>query len=197
MCRPAFAIFLLIGIIAFIISVRFRFSPFKTFLITYVTATILFFASAIPQGGGLPAVTATRQEEFLALKGTRFPLDRLDPSIWSFLNVLPQSFINTFLRPFPGEAKGALQLLASAEIIIFWAILLWVIINRNEYWKLRLNNPVILLLLFVGTSVYISVGYIVPFPGAIIRYKAAAEIMIITGLISLKKPGFKLNWDNL
>ena len=177
--RPEVAPFLLVASVAFWASSISK-RPYLSFATVYLFAGVLFFASAgfLPSGG-LPGVMAKKQAEFMALKGTAFDLTPLDPSFSGFMRVMPEAFANTFLRPFPWEASGALQLMASAEIIVFWLAVFICIFNLSSDWKLRLKDPVILFLLVFGCSMYISIGCIVPFPGAIIRYKAVSGLLMI------------------
>jgi hypothetical protein len=182
LCRPEFAMFLSIAVLAYIIAVKMRnrIKPVFVFAGVYSVAVILFFMSAwIIPDGGMPGMVARIQHKFIILKGTRYATDELQPTITGFIKALPGAALNTFFRPLPWEAKGALQLMASAEMIIFWMLAVFVFMRREPDWKLRLQHPVILLLICLAVSVFVSLGYIVPFPGAIIRYKAIAELMLI------------------
>ena len=64
-------------------------------------------------------MVADRQQAFMRLKGTSFPLDTLKPTVKSFATTLPQAVGNTFIRPFPWEIEGLLQAMASLDILIF------------------------------------------------------------------------------
>jgi hypothetical protein len=144
--------------------------------------TVLFFCSGLMSNGGLPGMLASKQREFFALKGTAFQLDTLHVSAKSFLAVLPQAIVNTLARLFPWEAKGLLQGLYAAEVWLFLLLIAFTIIKRGPEWKFRLLHPVILLLLFFSASVYLFIGYTVPFPGAIARYKAIPELFMVSCL---------------
>ena len=85
---------------------------------------------------------------------------------------------NTFLRPFPWEAKGALQLLAAAENIFILTLLIWLLLTIKNDYKI-LNRPFVWMLLFFSFSLYLFVGYTVPFPGAIIRYRIIPELLLL------------------
>lgn len=184
-CRPESALLMVPAVVAFFWSTK-RNRPALAFVATYIIIITIFFASAffLPNGG-LPALVADKQHQFLRLHGTRLPLDSLSGDILSYMEVLPQAFQNTFLRPFVWEANGLLQLLASFEIIMFWALLALLFFFRDTGWKKRISHPVIMFLLCYAVSVIVSIGYLVPFPGAIIRYKAGAEIIILCGMATL------------
>jgi len=146
----------------------------------YIICVVLFFASMlISSENNLSIPIIKRQQEFFKLHGnTSFKLDSLQPSINSFIKILPQAFSNTFLRPFVWEAKGALQIVSALNIIFFWVLLLMILFFHEKKWKQILNNPLLLLLIFYGISQVILIGYVVPFPGAIVRYKAIPELFL-------------------
>ena len=154
---------------------------------------ILFFIPPLYISGHV----AQKQIEFSKLKGTTFRLDPLDESPASYLRVLPQAAANTFIRPFPWEVKGILQLLASAEVVAFWIVLILSIVYRHPYWKLRLFHPVILMICSLAVSMYLVTGFIVPYPGAIVRYKSIAEILLLCVAVSLARHHDTTNYKKI
>lgn len=177
-CRPEIAILAIPAAIAFAVG-RSRPHAYRYFLFIYAAAAALFFITGLFPGGGLPQLVADKQQQFLLLKGTRFHLTPLDASLFTYLKVLPEAWLNTFMRPLPWEATGLLQWFACMEIVLFWIFLLLAINYRRADWRERMADPLLLLLLFFGIFVYLSVGYLVPFPGAIIRYKAVALLLLV------------------
>lgn len=162
--------------------------PWAAYTFALLCSIVLFFGSSlIFKGGGLPGAVAAKQHLFHQLEGTRFPLPKLNSGVVSYLYALPQAWSNTFIRPFPWEAAGFLQLLASAEILIFWLLFALMVWNIEADWKRRLRHPVLLFMLFVSVGMYITIGYLVPFPGAIIRYKAAALLILLMLMATLTK----------
>lgn len=169
------------SLIAWYISVKFNRKPLITFLWVFGVGAVLFFATAwVSPGKNLPNMIVQRQQEFMALQGTRFPLDSLQPSIASFARVLPQAVSHTFIRPYIWEAKGLLQLMTAVEIIVCWLLVLLAIIKKEMYWKSYFQKPLFVFSLFFGIILYIFIGYIIPFPGAIVRYKAIPELLLLT-----------------
>jgi hypothetical protein len=77
--------------------------------------------------------------------------------------------------------------MASAEVIVFWIIIIASVLNRHKYWKVRLFQPVIFMFLALGITTYVFIGYLVPFPGAIVRYKAIPELLILCSVISITR----------
>jgi len=153
----------------------------------YILCVAIFFGSLfISPQKNLSMPVIKRQQEFFRLHGnTSFKLDSLQPSPASFVKILPQAFSNTFLRPFIWEAKGFLQMLTALDIILFWILLLIIVFFHEKKWKETLRNPLILFLGFFSITQIILIGYIVPFPGAIVRYKSIAELFLFILIISL------------
>ncbi len=157
------------------------------FASVYIICICFFLGSIlISSENNLSIPVIKRQQEFFKLHGnTSFNLDSLQPSINSFIKILPQSFSNTFLRPFVWEAKGALQIFSALDIILFWILLFIALFFHEKKWKQILNSPLLLLFIFYGISQIILIGYVVPFPGAIVRYKAIPELFLFLIIISV------------
>jgi hypothetical protein len=168
------------ALMAWFISVKFNRKPAAAFLWVYGICGLLFFASAwVSPARNLPGVIVERQQSFMALNGTRFQLDSLQPTVSSFIKVLPQALSHTFIRPFIWEAQGALQVMTALEIIVFWLLVLTAILKREMQWREALKKPLNLFSLTFGIIFYIFIGYVIPFPGAIVRYKAIPELLLL------------------
>jgi hypothetical protein len=166
---------------AWYISVKFNRKPVATFIWVFGMGGLLFFATAwVSPSKNLPGVIVNRQQSFMALQGTRFTLDSLQPSFTGFARVLPQAVSHTFVRPYIWEAKGALQLMTAVEIIVCWLLVLTAIIKKEIHWKQTLTRPLLLFSLCFGITLYIFIGFTIPFPGAIVRYKAIPELLLLT-----------------
>ncbi len=192
--------FLLIFIPAFVawtLSGEKKGKAIAYFVTVYLLAIGIFFGSTlISSQKNLAAPLVKRQQEFFSLHGnTRFRLDSLSPSIPGFMKVLPQAAANTFIRPFVWEAKGPLQWLAALEIIACWILLIGLFVFPVKNWRQILSHPLILLFLFYGISQILLTGFVVPFPGAIVRYKVIPELMLVAA-ISLAIDWRKLNYKN-
>jgi hypothetical protein len=191
-CRPQMALLVLMSGIGYYLHLRLG-RPGMAYGAVYLLALLVFFLPITNFSG----IIAEKQNEFSNLKGTKFRLDKLEGTPGSFIKVLPQAAGNTFVRPVPWEAKGFLQLMASAEVIVFWTIFITSVVYRHSFWKLRLFHPVVFMLLMLGVSTYIFIGYLVPFPGAIVRYKAIPELLILCGIVSLTRWGEHKNYNKL
>lgn len=158
--------------------------PLYVVTLVYGLSLLIFFGSAwLNPDKNLPAVVVKKQARFFALKGnTRFKVDTLQPDLSSFVKASPRAFANTLLRPYPWEAKGMLQWLASAEMVFFWLLLAGCVFYHHGDWKQRLSEPLLLYPLLFALSLCLFVGLVVPFPGAIVRYKMQAEVYLFIAL---------------
>ena len=155
------------------------------FGIVYLSCMLVFCGSLYfsPQQN-LASAIIQRQQDFLSLQGnTIYKLDPLEPTLSSFIKIFPQAFSNAFLRPFIWEAKGFLQLVASLDVLFLWLSVFLAFVFRNKEWKTLMSSPLILFFLIFGLSQIILIGYIVPFPGAIVRYKSIPELFIFFGIL--------------
>jgi hypothetical protein len=179
--RKEVLLLLIPALLAWYVSVKFNRKPVAVFLWVFGIGGLLFFATAWvwPQRN-LPQIVAERQQSYMKLQGTRFQLDTLQPTLTSFIKVLPQAVSHTFLRPYIWEAKGALQIMTAAEIIVCWLLVLAAILKKEMHWKKILGKPILLFSLGLGITLYIFIGYAIPFPGAIVRYKAIPELLLLT-----------------
>jgi hypothetical protein len=191
-CRPQVALLTGLVVIGYYLHMKFG-RPAAAYGTVYLIALLVFFMPVTRFSG----IIAEKQNEFSNLKGTKFRLDKLDGSPASYLKVLPQAAGNTFIRPVPWEAKGFLQLMASAEVVVFWIIVIASVMNRHQFWKVRLKQPVLFMLIVLGITSYLFIGFVVPFPGAIVRYKAIPELLILCWMVSLSKWGDSKNYNKI
>jgi hypothetical protein len=169
------------ALLAWYISVKFTRKPVLTYVLVFIVTTFVFFATAwISPAQNLPGMVAKRQQDFFALQGTRFQLDSLQPSVTSYARILPQAVSHTFFRPYVWEAKGLLQIMTALEVVVFWLLVIWMIFKRDENWKAHITSPLLLFFLSFSITLYLFIGYTIPFPGAIVRYKAVPELLLLT-----------------
>jgi len=185
--RPSIAALLIPACLSWWISIRFSIRPVLAFLTTYVLAALVFFGSTLLPSYNIPAVVVQKQHEFMKLKGSTLPLDTLEPGFKSFVTIFPQAAANTLLRPYPWEAKGVLQAMTVLEILIFWIAVVHLLFNHHPDWKKILLKPMLLAFVFFSLSLYFFIGYTVPFPGAIVRYKIIPELLLLCTLLACSK----------
>lgn len=183
--RDPVAMLLCPALLSVYITVKYRLRAWKVWVPVFAISSILFFATAlISPEQNLPRMIADRQAAFFALHGnTVFKLDPLEPNAGSFLRILPQAVVNVFFRPTLWEAKGALQLVASADICFFWALVLLACFRDRRSWRDRFTHPLLLFLLIFSAALYVFIGYTVPFPGAIVRYKIIPELFLYVWIL--------------
>lgn len=176
--RPAAAILFVPALTAWWLSQASGRKPLLIFAGVYMVCVVLFFASALFPAINFPSAVCGRQQAFFQLKGnTRFALDTLEPTPAGFARTLPQAVTNTFFRPYAWEAQGILQAMSAAEIIAFWLIFILFFFWGEK--KRDVSTPLLLTFLFWGVSLYLLIGYTVPFPGAIVRYKCIGELLLL------------------
>jgi len=176
--RSVFVVLLIPAFISWWLVEKRGRKPVVTFALVYGTCIAVCMASTfLSPHTNAATVIVERQMAFFQLEGnTRFQLDTLTPDPISFARILPQAVNNTFLRPFAWEAEGALQYAAVMEVFLFLALLLLFLYRKVKNWKIVLGDPFILSLLYFSLFLYLVTGYTVPFPGAIVRYKAIGEM---------------------
>jgi hypothetical protein len=183
--RDAVVMLLAPALLSWFLTARYGTKPFLTYVAVYGICAIIFFLSALlPDSDGLAGLVASRQHEYLALEGnTRYGLDSLHANVGSYLKVLPQAANNTFLRPYIWEASGMLQLVTAAGILFFWLLLAVAMVRKEKPWYTFFSNPLFIFLVIFPACYYLFIGFTVPFPGAIVRYKSIPELMLLSVLV--------------
>jgi len=177
--RYQFLLIFLPAFLAFWLSVKKTESSAKYFNRIYLVLLLIFVLSLfLPPDRQLSRPIRASQESFLLLKGnTQYRLDTLKPGPVSFIRILPQAVANTFLRPYPWEGKSLLQSISSVEVIFLIAGLFFFLVSPNR--KQQVSHPLYWLFLFYGVTQFITIGYAVPFPGAIVRYRSIAFLFMV------------------
>lgn len=180
--RSGFVVALLPSLIVWLMAGRFRWPVRKSLL--YVLSgclVILLLTSFLPAPFNPLIKIVARQQSFFGLEGnTRFNLTPLEPTPSSFIKVMPEALANTFLRPFPWEARGALQYFTVGENIIVIVLLVSAAVFHLRSKQAVSGTTLVLVLLTGALMGYLLIGYIVPFPGAIVRYRAIAELWLLS-----------------
>ena len=173
---PAFA--------AYLISLRKKATGANYFLLIYSIVGFIFIISLfLPIQFQLSQPIERSQQSFFSLTGnTRYALDSLKPGPLSFFKVLPKAAANTLLRPYPWEGKSLLQSLSSVDVLFLFAGLVYFLLWKER--KKEISHPIWWFFLFYGLSQTILIGYAVPFPGAIVRYRSILFLFIILFLYS-------------
>lgn len=110
---------------------------------------------------------AVQQQAFRALSGnSRINLPVLDGTLTSFLHTLPAALLNGWFEPLPGAGGQTVYLLFSIELLLIWAIIILVLLRLPALTSFSRSC-----ILFALLSMFLM-GLIVPFVGAIIRYRS-------------------------
>jgi hypothetical protein len=164
---------------AYIISLKKKTGSPVYFIRIYGVVCLVFLASLfLATPFQLSAPVREAQQGFFRLHGnTRYSLDSLEPGPVSFLKIFPQAAANSLLRPYPWEGKNGLQSFSSVDVLfmITGVLFFWLSHRRNE----QITHPVYWLFLFYALSQLLAIGYTVPFPGAIVRYRAIPFLMLV------------------
>ena len=180
--RNGFALLLIPPLFAWWLHEKFGIKKIVSFAGTYFSCFILVLSLKLllPARYDLISHVINRQHEFLALNGnTRYALTPLNDSFAGFAAVLPQAFLNVFFRPFPWVAKGTLQLMVTLENLFLWTLVIIVLVKYFKSLKALFKSFIFWALLSYSLTLYLFIGYTVPFPGAYARYRIIAEFFII------------------
>jgi hypothetical protein len=182
--RMQFLAVFLPAFLAYMLSVRNKRSGPVYFNRVYLFGLLIFIASLfLPPSYSLSGPFIHAQQAFFQLHGnTRYKLDSLQSGPVSFLKILPQAVANSSFRPYPWEGKGLLQSLSSIENIFLFAGFLFFVLSYRK--KQMIPDPLLWLFLYYGISQLIAIGYTVPFPGAIVRYRCIPFLFIFIFLFS-------------
>jgi hypothetical protein len=155
-----------------------EFSPLFFNRVFFVGFLIFGVSLFLPPADQLSRPLIQAQEGFFRLTGnTRYGLDSLKPGPLSFVKILPQAVANSGLRPYPWEGKNLLQSVSSVEVLFLIAGVFYFLLGPRR--KEQINHPLYWLFLYYGISQFIAIGYVVPFPGAIVRYRTIAYLLLI------------------
>jgi hypothetical protein len=177
--RYQFLLIFLPAFLAYWFSIKKQVTSPKYFNRIYLVLLLIFGISLfLPPARQLSRPLRQAQESFFQLKAnTEYKLDTLKPGPISFIRILPQATVNTFFRPYPWEGKTLLQSLSSVEVIFLMAGFIFFIVSPKR--KLQISHPLYWLFLFYGITQFITIGYTVPFPGAIVRYRSIPFLLLV------------------
>ena len=170
--------------IAYYISINFQKKILPVTAITISICLLCFFLTSFaPDSLNLPKQMAERQHKFLELKGNSFlPIEPLNKNISSYIKDLPAALNHSFLRPYITESKSPLLLVSALENLLMIVILILALIKNKSLINI-LKNPLWMSLITFAVINYLIIGYIVPFFGAIIRYRILFEVLLIIPLL--------------
>lgn len=110
-------------------------------------------------------------------------INKLDPTLYSFLKNSPQALANTVLRPFVWELKSPLMLLSGLETLLILFSLLFCLFFIKSLKKIKWEY-VLVCISFVIIQ-FLIIGETTPILGAIARYKTIALPFLVIALLFL------------
>jgi len=134
----------------------------------------------------LPRTLSVRQQEYQSLTGnSRIPLPALHPDWASLWKVLPAALFNGWFQPLPGAGGQKVYSFFSLELLVIWitailallmALTRYLTHTQTQYPPLsQLRSQHIALsatCLLLALPGMLLIGYIIPFVGAIVRYRS-------------------------
>jgi len=142
--------------------------PVTALLVLGIVMGFLFPALS----GGLAQAITDRQLDFSQLEGnSRLSLPLMAGTWASIFKVLPTAFRNGFFEPLPGSGGKALYLAFAAELVLIWFLFFISLVWRSTH-PITPRQPFIAFCLLFTFSGLLIIGAMVPFAGAIVRYRS-------------------------
>ena len=138
---------------------------------TALTLLLLFFVIPGPASALLRSLSA-RQQEFQILEGgSRIYLPSLQNNWSSVLRVFPWALRNGLFEPLPGSGGQSVYIAFSLELIVIWGIIIGALFRRIIGRRPPFSPFAWTCLVYSLPGMFL-VGMIVPFAGAIVRYRS-------------------------
>ncbi|MES2775245.1 MAG: hypothetical protein V4722_13740 [Bacteroidota bacterium] len=143
-------------------------------LVSLGAAVLVFFYShQLLPSLNFPEYLVQRQQEFLALPAaSAMPVKVLEPEPLSFVKALPSALNNTLFKPLPGEGGKAMYLAFTAEMLLFWLGMIYIIWRRKKGSLSPNRSAFAAMALLFGLLNLLIIGLIVPNIGAMVRYRS-------------------------
>ncbi len=175
-------------------KMRIRNQLITFFSIILVSAVLVFFSGKII-GYDIISNLSGKQNDFINYtslqddQGSTYNLTRLSPNFKSFIQLIPEGLVNSFLRPFPSEINSSFMLLSFFEILMFCFIALLAIVffkkPDKETMRIVLFSAMFILFLYVVIGIY------TPNTGSIVRYRTPALPFLVVMMFAL------IDWESI
>ncbi len=144
-----------------------------TFAFIIVTILLFFTSSHLKLALNIPNYITERQSEFLKLPAaSAIPITKLNGSFWGFIKATPLAIKNSFFSPLPGQGGKLMYLAYSAEMIVYWLLIIYLFARYYKQMNFRNSNAMYLVLLIFSIANLLIIGYTIPNVGAIMRYRS-------------------------
>jgi hypothetical protein len=153
-----------------------KFTPIQNPLVTLSQKQLEF--NVLASGKMLDA-----NSQIIPVAGSVVSLNKLEPTLKSFLKNAPQALKNVIFRPFIWESKSPLMIMAGFEnLIIIFGITICLLFIR----PLRTVNWKFVLMCFSFVLIqFLIIGETTPILGAVVRYKIIALPFLLIGSLFL------------
>jgi hypothetical protein len=161
--RFAVALVLVPALLAWLLSL---YPPTRRqrWIIGGIGVALIIIIVLLPQ---IPAVIAAQQRSFMILQGnSKLYLPVVTNSWTSLLHTAPAALRNGLFEPLPGSGGQRIYQLFSLELLCIWALAAAALVRRTA-----LKPFSVCCIAFAGIGM-LQIGYIVPFAGAIVRYRS-------------------------
>jgi hypothetical protein len=169
------AVLLLPLMLTWLISRLTSFNAHKLLAIIYGLGVIVF--CLVQQIAG---TLVQRKLSFEQLQGSsRLPVVAISTNPVSFILQLPKALNHALLRPYIWQAQNFMQLVAAVENIVLVTSIFIICFCWQKTQQASQTWLITGILAFAFSNILL-LGYIVPFTGAMVRYKAFFEMLVLT-----------------
>lgn len=156
----------------------------RTFAITYLLFTVLFFSlHHLGKTADLPKYVSERQIAFNRISreaGSAINVNLLFPTFRSFFNNAPQALNHSLMRPYINEKHTFSYLFVSVEILLYELLFLLYFFTGTKRSK---ADAFVYFGVFFALSMMMIIGYTIPVLGAIVRYRSIYIPFLIIPMI--------------
>lgn len=122
---------------------------------------------------------------------TYIPTSPINHEPLQLLKNTPEALFNVFIRPLPTDEGSNFKHIVFIENLLFIGFLFWCFIKRK---KLHSSEQAITYFLIVSALlILLIIGWTTPIIGAVVRYKMAAQLLLILAGFVILTPLQKLN----
>ena len=186
--RDFVAILMIPAIVALLLARRLPQYAWAVFMGVYVLTILGGIYIPLPGGGNYLDLILTKQDQFRALQdgGTELTVEMLQANPISLIKHLPSALYRSLISPVELIQGSWPQILSAMETIALLLVLLYALVKKQH--NKALKDPYALAFMFMGISLLLLIGYIVPNIGAIVRYRSIALLFLFIGLLMHLKP---------
>ena len=104
--------------------------------------------------------------------GSAFEIAKVESNTLGFIKTAPSALATTLFRPWPRESRSPFLLMAAAENVLIFGLLLLALVFHQP-WR-EINWNLVALALLFTSFLFVLIGWTTPVMGALVRYKVPA-----------------------